>query len=92
MNKQFVEIQAWNTGRRYTNSGQRIAAGIELGTGRVFFYDVDRLVTGSFIDPEVNSDNLSTITQRHYDHNEYEGEGLSGLELLGHAARMQQAQ
>ena len=41
-----MEIKVWNTGRRYTGHGQRIAAA-QVGSG-VYFVDVDRRIDGCY--------------------------------------------
>jgi hypothetical protein len=41
-----MEIKVWNTGRRYSVKGQRIAACLVGNT--VHFHDYDRMVSGQF--------------------------------------------
>lgn len=69
---------SWNTGRWYTDAGQRMAAA-RMPSGPVMFVDVDRGIDG--IIPAVGK---VSVTQEwvmsQYDHNNYSGVGYSGEE------------
>lgn len=69
---------AWNTGRSYTASGQRIAAEYDLETDRIYFVDVDRHIEGSFPRPgfvapeEMDETKVERFTMSAYDGNRYD--------------------
>lgn len=57
--------QVWNTGRKYTVHGQRIAA-IKMADSRVAFVDLDRQISGITIF-ECPDDNLKDFVMKEYD-------------------------
>ena len=66
------QIQAWNTGRRYTEFGQRIAA-VRLDNDRVAFLDLDRSIAGLTIPVGDGKDkDLQSFTMQCYDYKLYE--------------------
>ena len=69
-----MEIKVWNTGRRYTGDGQRIAAA-QVGSV-VYFVDVDRRIEGCYkaANPKVplSGDELQREVMCYYDGCNYE--------------------
>lgn len=70
-------IAYWNTGRMYSRQGQRIVARLRIDQGipsRCFFYDIDRLIAGSFDWPEGLDFQAFAADQvmAHYDQNRYD--------------------
>jgi hypothetical protein len=72
-------VFAWNTGRAYSDSGQRVGAKL-LTDRRVAFYDVDRMIDGvteeKFVwegagDPAVHGNRLQRFVMTEYDHGRY---------------------
>ena len=62
-------IIAWNTGRNYTQHGQRMAATI-LPNGDIYFSDYDRMISGHIPSEYAVSFLPSAITSA-YDRNNY---------------------
>ena len=62
----------WNTGRKYTNAGQLMAARFE--NGRVVFVDASRMVYGEYEArmPITGSFELQLDVMQHYDSHDYE--------------------
>jgi len=59
---------AFNTGRAYTGSGQRIAARL-LDNGRILFVDIDRNINGLTADTYISVTPSKVINE--YDHGTY---------------------
>jgi len=49
VNERYIKPVCWNTGRPYTDEGQRIAA--VVASGCVYFYDIDRGINGWYEAP-----------------------------------------
>lgn len=81
----FREIITWNTGRRYSSAGQRIAAGICVEDHKIHFADVDRMIVGVLNSDTIDLDADAVL--REYDHNRYEGTTISEEETLWHAGK-----
>lgn len=71
----YIRTKAWNTERRYTAEGQRIAAGL-YDDGTVVFADIDRGIYGK-IDkkfppqPVQSEEYFQWFVMYHYDRNNY---------------------
>lgn len=68
-----ITIQ-FNTGRRYSPSGQRIVARLDEQTARVYFQDLDRFIYGELDKAFPNGENASYLPaflMREYDHGNY---------------------
>lgn len=61
----------WNTGRSYTNEGQRIIA--ETVEGGIIFLDMDRHIDGFIptVRPPTDNFELKEIVMFNYDHTQY---------------------
>lgn len=70
----------WNTGRLYSEQGQRMAA-VRLPDGRVMFSDYDRYIDGVTNAPCTNTDanDVRAFAMSEYDHGRYLG--VHGLNL-----------
>lgn len=72
--KEFLaknEIYAWNTGRGYSQHGQRIAA-VKLSNGKVYFFDIDRQIDGVTMMPMTGAYlNVQEFVMHAYDHQHY---------------------
>ena len=73
----------WNTGRMYTEQGQRIV--VEIREGAMFFSDLDRMINGGiplggFFNPDVRADKyaIEKLVMVNYDFGNY---GHSSLTL-----------
>ena len=58
-------ILTWNTGRYYTNDGQRIAATILDDGTTVYFVDVDRGIDGHILNGTLERDAIMHAYDRH---------------------------
>ena len=71
-----MEKVKWNTGRNYSENGQRIVAWQDGET--IFFQDIDRGIGGKFAHPPIDSEDffsegyLKTIVMLRYDNNSYD--------------------
>lgn len=61
--------QVWNTGRKYSAKGQRIAA-IKMNDGKVAFADVDRYVIGITL-TECETEDVQRFVMQEYDQGNY---------------------
>jgi len=78
-----AQVITFNTGRQYSDHGQRIAC-TRLPDGRVMFADVDRNIDGITLAPAgAYADScLHDFVMREYDHGRYEwGTPAGALEL-----------
>lgn len=68
----YGNLMAWNTGRFYTEKGQRISA-IEFRDGRCMFYDIDRDIYGvTRIAHQPNFHGMEQFVMDQYDNGFYD--------------------
>lgn len=96
-NQITISIHSWDTGREYSDAGQRIAAVVLPSTGQVAFVDVDRGISGvtrNALPGYSGIPALKTFLMEEYDRCSYSGDfydvsEIGNLqEISGFAAKM----
>tara|TARA_R110000803_G_scaffold147612_1_gene213148 strand:+ start:480 stop:770 length:291 start_codon:yes stop_codon:yes gene_type:complete len=70
-------VVAWNTGRYYSDKGQRIAAAFNPDDGKLYFCDIDRGIDGS-VEYSKTDNSIKEAVMRSYDASTYDCESLYG--------------